>query len=163
MRYTSSKGYLIGGIICFVLSGLLFCFGFVCLVLAQTEGEGSVFSKLGILALFAIVLIPFGIACLHKNGVNKIVLEGKKSFCTVEKVEIGHSRYSAWIYVDFSFKDKSGNVHTHTQSFNRYLINEFQIGNKFECYILGDKCFIDPNNIKIVDESSLTVDDTIEF
>ena len=163
MRYTSSKGYLICGITCFVLSGLLLCFAFVCMVLAEMEGEGSVFSKLCLFGLFIIVLIPFGIACFAKNSENKIVLEGKKGFCAVEKVEIGYSRYSAWIYVDFSFKDKSGNVHTHTQSFNRDLINEFQIGNKFECYILGDKCFIDPNNIKIIDESSLTVDDTIEF
>lgn len=163
MRYTSSKGYLICGITCFVLSGLLFCFSFVCMVLAQMEGEGSVFSKLCLFGLFIIVLIPFGIACLHKNSENKIVLEGKKGFCTVEKTEIHHSRYVSRLAVDFSFKDKSGNVHTHCQLFDRDLINEFQIGNKFECYILGDKCFIDPNNIKIIDESSLTVDDTIEF
>ena len=74
MRYTSSKGYLICGITCFVLSGLLFCFSFVCMVLAEMEGEGSVFSKLCLLGLFIIVLIPFGIACFAKNNENKITL-----------------------------------------------------------------------------------------
>ena len=65
--------------------------------------------------------------------------------------------------MDVSFKDKRGEEHIHTQVMDSGTETTLKVGMHLECYILGDKCQIDENHIKIIDESSLSIDDAIDF
>ena len=165
MRYEKTKGYLICAIVCFVLSGLLLCLGVVGAVMKEIDGQRwSDFGKIAVIVyLFIPWLVILGIACVWKNNVNKIVTEGKKGVCTITGIETHYSRRGRGVWMDVSFKDKRGEEHTHTQAMDSGTENTLKVGMHLECYILGDKCRIDENHIKIIDESSLSIDDSIDF
>ena len=165
MRYEKTKGYLICAVVCFVVSGLLLCLGIVGAVMQEIDGQRwSVFGKIAVSVYLVIPwLIILGIACVWKNNVNKIVTEGKKGVCTITGFQTYHSRRVRGVSMDVSFKDKRGEEHIHTQMMDTDIENTLKVGMHLECYILGDKCQIDENHIKIIDESSLSIDDSIDF
>ncbi len=150
--------------------GVLFIsLGVVCVVIiimgfltAKSSNDGmSLLFPLGLAALFC---FPSGIYAIYRGIVNqKVAKKGTKSTCVVEKFTTIGGRGRATIWMDVTFKTQSGKEGTYSARVNDEAITNLKKGMVLECLVLGDECYIDPNNIKIVDESSLTADDTIEF
>ena len=156
-----SQGSILGGII-FLFAGVI---GLVVGIWCFSPG-GSVDVVLDTIWLFllALLCIIAGIYALYRGIVNQKVAEkGTKSTCVVEKFTTIGGRGPATIWMDVKFKTQSGKEAIYSARVNDEAITTLKKGMVLECLVLGEECYIDPNNIKIVDESSLTADDTIEF
>ena len=56
--------------------------------------------------------------------------------------------------MDVKFKTQSGKEGTYSARVNDEAITNIKKGMVLECLVLGEECYIDPDNIKIVDEDT---------
>ena len=147
-----SQGSILGGII-FLSVGII---GLVVGVWCFSPGF-SVDAVLDTIWLFllALLCIVAGIYGLYRGIVNQKVAEkGIKSTCVVEKFTTIGGRGPATIWMDVKFKTQSGKEGTYSARVNDEAITNIKKGMVLECLVLGEECYIDPDNIKIVDEDT---------
>lgn len=141
--------------------GVLFIsLGIVCVVLiimgfVTAKSSNDALSLLFPLGLAALFCFPIGIYGLYRGIVNQKVAEkGIKSTCVVEKFTTIGGRGPATIWMDVKFKTQSGKEGTYSARVNDEAITNIKKGMVLECLVLGEECYIDPDNIKIVDEDT---------
>ena len=139
--------------------GILFIsLGMVCVVIiimgfltAKSSNDGmSLLIPLGLAALFCFSICIYG---LYRGIVNqKVAKKGIKSTCVVEKFTTIGGRGPATIWMDVKFKTQSGKEAIYSARVNDEAITTLKKGMVLECLVLGEECYIDPDNIRIVDE-----------
>ena len=99
------------------------------------------FIMIGIMMLFPIV---FGlITFLKGNKYIKVKKNGRKSICEVYNVMRVKSGYSLVV----SYRSDTGIEYKHMLYISYQTAMLLRPGMKIECYILGEDCYVDENNI----------------
>ena len=105
------------------------------------------------LSLMTLIVFFMGIRSIVRGLIDKKVkAHGKKSVCTIKEFKVTSNRYSATIWMDVKFKTQSGKEDIYSARVHQDAINRFQQGMKFECYVLGENCYVDPNNLRVVEK-----------
>lgn len=104
--------------------------------------------------LICIAVIVLGVFTLKRGVANqKVVKTGIPSTCNVEDLRCHHFRHGGWTYqLIVSYKDENGNSQRYSTQISRYDYEDLRRGMKLECLVAGEECYIDINNIKVVEE-----------
>lgn len=57
-----------------------------------------------------------------------------------------------------SFKGEDGEMHEHSARIDNEILNKVSKGMVLRCMILGDKCYVDVNNLEIVKDEDIKED-----
>ena len=112
-------------------------------------GLGLFLGGIGSIACF------IGGILMIKSGIrgNEVRKNGVKAVCTVENVEtIWYRRGSRHYEIDFSYKGQSGERHNLHVSVSVYRIDKPKEGEKYECMVYEEDCYIDIDNLTLVKE-----------
>lgn len=104
--------------------------------------------------LICIAIIVLGVFTL-KRGVDnqKVIKTGRPSTCIIEELRSHHFRHGGWTYqLIVSYKDDNGNPQRYSTEVSRYDYEDLRRGMKLECIVAGEECYIDINNIKVVED-----------
>lgn len=106
-----------------------------------------------VICAFVIVL---GVVTLNRGRVNqKVVENGRPSTCIIEDLRSHHFRHGGWTYqMIVSYKDDNGNSQKYSTQISRYDYEDLRRGMKLECLVSGEECYIDINNIKVVEDQT---------
>ncbi len=106
--------------------------------------------------LICIAVIVLGVFTLKRGVANqKVVKTGRPSTCIVEDLRCHHFRHGGWTYqMIVSYKDDNGNPHRYSTQVSRYDYEDLRRGMKLECLVAGEECYIDINNIKVVEDQT---------
>jgi hypothetical protein len=106
--------------------------------------------------LICIAVIVLGVFTLKRGVANqKVVKAGRPSTCIVEDLRSHHFRHGGWTYqLIVSYRDENGNTHKYSTQISRYDYEDLRIGMKLECLVAGEECYIDINNIKVVEDQT---------
>ncbi len=106
--------------------------------------------------LICIAVIVLGVFTLKRGVTNqKVVKTGRPSTCIVEDLRSHHFRHGGWTYqLIVSYKDDNGNPHRYSTQISRYDYEDLRRGMKLECLVAGEECYIDINNIKVVEDQT---------
>ena len=111
------------------------------------------FTLLACISLFIFILGVFEI----KRGLTdkKVRANGKRSVCRIENFKVRSNRYGHTIWMDVKFKTASGKEDRYSAKVGQDAINKFQQGMSVECYVLGENCYVDPKNLRLVEREDL--------
>ena len=111
------------------------------------------FTLLVCVSLWMFVLGVFEI----KRGLTdkKVRANGKRSVCRIEDFKVRSNRYGHTIWMDVKFKTASGKEDRYSARVGQDAINKFQQGMSVECYVLGENCYVDPKNLRLVEREDL--------
>ena len=164
MRLGKSSGSIGLGaffiVISLILTGLLI-YVFSLIIELYTKYDENYFTMAngmtGFMAVVVSLMTPFvfvmGVLNIKKGLTDKKVkAHGKKSVCTIKEFKVTHSRYSATIWMDVKFKTQSGKEDVYSARVHQDAINRFQQGMRVECYVLGENCYVDPDNLRVVEK-----------
>ena len=100
----------------------------------------------------ALMLFAMGVFLVRRGIINKkVAAEGKKGTCVIEKFQTVGGRGKATIWMTVSYLDDSGQKQNYAARVNDEAITNLKKGMVLECRILGKECYIDPNNIKVIE------------
>ena len=134
-------GFIIGGVL--MLGLMVFGIIFVQPVL------------IAFMPLLALMLFAMGVFLIRRGVINKkVAAEGKKGTCVIEKFQTVGGRGKATIWMTVSYLDDSGQKQNYAAIVNDEAITNLKKGMRIECYVLGNECYVDPNNIRVVDEDN---------
>jgi len=85
----------------------------------------------------------------------KVRANGKRSVCRIENFKVRSNRYGHTIWMDVKFKTASGKEDRYSAKVGQDAINKFQQGMSVECYVLGENCYVDPKNLRLVEREDL--------
>lgn len=103
----------------------------------------------------ALMLFAMGVFLVRRGIINKkVAAEGKKGTCVIEKFQTVGGRGKATIWMTVSYLDDSGQKQNYAARVNDEAITNLKKGMRIECYVLGNECYVDPNNIRVVDEDN---------
>ena len=130
---------------------LIFIIGVIALPLIKIIGLGG-YIILGVILFIdlsiSIVLIMFGIKELSKNNSDSITDGGDKSFATIISFRRTNiDNISSIYYMIIEYKGESGLTHKSIIPIDYEDYSSCRIGNKIECFIKGEECYIDSENI----------------
>lgn len=107
------------------------------------------------MTVFGVLFLVCGIGTLVRGKINQKVHEkGIRSTCIVEDFRVTGRRYGHSIWMNVLYKDQSGTERRYTARVGEDAITNLKKGMRIECYVLGDECYVDPNNIRVVDEDN---------
>ena len=139
-----------GGVIAMFSSGLL---------LITFDGPYKVFSLVtGIIFILALTMIFFGILCMTVlRPKEKQKEDGFSSECYV----IGYGSFSwggrrSWnnhitYHIKVTYKGESGDFHDYKIPCRFEEVNKYPNGTKLHCIVYGERCYVDPNNICVIE------------
>ena len=106
--------------------------------------------------LICIAVIVLGVFTLKRGVANqKVVKTGRPSTCIVEDLRSHHFRHGGWTYqLIVSYRDENGNPQRYSTQISRYDYEDLRRGMKLECLVAGEECYIDINNIKVVEDQT---------
>ena len=81
----------------------------------------------------------------------KVRANGKRSVCRIEDFKVRSNRYGHTIWMDVRFKTASGKEDRYSARVGQDAINKFKQGTMIECYVLGENCYVDKNNLRAVE------------
>lgn len=104
--------------------------------------------------LVCIGVIVLGVFTLKRGVANqKVIKTGRPSTCIVEDLRSHHFRHGGWTYqLVVSYRDENGNPQRYSAQISRYDYEDLRRGMKLECLVAGEECYIDINNIKVVED-----------
>ena len=111
------------------------------------------FILMGSASLFIFILGVLEI----KRGLTdkKVRANGKRSVCRIEDFKVRSNRYGHTIWMDVRFKTASGKEDHYSARVGQDAINKFKQGMSVECYVLGENCYVDPKNLRLVEKEDL--------
>ena len=111
------------------------------------------FTLLACVSLWIFVMGVFEI----KRGLTdkKVRANGKRSVCRIEDFKVRSNRYGHTIWMDVRFKTASGKEDHYSARVGQDAINKFKQGMSVECYVLGENCYVDPKNLRLVEKEDL--------
>ena len=103
------------------------------------------------MAMASSVLIVIGIITLKRGVVNKEVsTKGRIGTCVIEELRWHSFRNGRRFWIVVSYQGESGQPHQYSTRISRIDYNNLKKGMTLECSILGEECYLDVNNIKVV-------------
>ena len=131
-------GFIIGGVLTL---GLMVCG----IILVQPV-------LIAFMPLLSLMLFSAVVFLIRRGVINKkVAAEGKKGRCVIEKFQTVGGRGKATIWMTVSYVDDSGQKQKYAAIVKDEAITKKKKGMVLECRILGQECYIDPNNIKVIE------------
>lgn len=97
------------------------------------------------------VLIVIGIITLKRGVVNKEVsTKGRIGTCVIEELRWHSFRSGHRFWMIVSYQGESGQTHQYSTRISRIDFTNLKKGMVLECSILGEECYLNINNIKVV-------------
>ena len=138
-----------GGVIATISAGLL---------LITFDGPYKVFSLVtGIIFILALTMVLFGILCMTVlRPKEKQKEDGYSSECYVIGYGSFTSRFRGWYnyttyHIKVTYKGESGDVHDYKIPCSFEEVNKYPNGTKLHCIVYGERCYVDPNNIYVIE------------
>ena len=149
-RYQGSVG---GGVFFIIFSLVFMGVGFWML---SSFGFSSMTSLMFVvMIMIGAFLLVAGITTVRRGKINqKVAQHGKRSTCIVSEFRVIGRRYGHSIWMDAIYKDEHGIDRRYSASVGTDAITNLKKGMRIECYVLGNECYVDPNNIRVVDEDN---------
>ena len=147
-RYQGSVG---GGVFFIIFSLVFMGVGFWML---SSFGFSSMTSLMFVvMIMIGAFMLVVGITTVRRGKINqKVAQHGKRSTCIVSEFRVIGRRYGHSIWMDVIYKDEHGIDRRYSASVGTDAITNLKKGMRIECYVLGNECYVDPNNIRVVDE-----------
>ena len=149
-RYQGSVG---GGVFFIIFSLVFMGVGFWML---SSFGFSSMTSLMFVvMIMIGAFMLVVGIITVRRGKINqKVAQHGKRSTCIVSEFRVIGHRYGHSIWMDVIYKDEHGIDRRYSASVGTDAITNLKKGMRIECYVLGNECYVDPNNIRVVDEDN---------
>ena len=149
-RYQGSVG---GGVFFIIFSLVFMGVGFWML---SSFGFSSMTSLMFVVMIMAgAFTLVVGIMAIRRGKIDqKVAKHGKRSTCIVSEFRVIGRRYGHTIWMDVIYKDEHGIDRRYSASVGTDAITNLKKGMRIECYVLGNECYVDPNNIRVVDEDN---------
>ena len=149
-RYQGSVG---GGVFFIIFSLVFMGVGFWML---SSFGFSSIHSLMFVvMIMIGAFMLVVGIMTVRRGKINqKVAQHGKRSTCIVSEFRVIGHRYGHSIWMDVIYKDEHGIDRRYSASVGTDAITNLKKGMRIECYVLGNECYVDPNNIRVVDEDN---------
>ena len=147
-RYQGSVG---GGVFFIIFSLVFMGVGFWML---SSFGFSSMTSLMFVvMIMIGAFMLVVGITTVRRGKIDqKVAQHGKRSTCIVSEFRVIGRRYGHSIWMDVIYKDEHGIDRRYSASVGTDAITNLKKGMRIECYVLGNECYVDPNNIRVVDE-----------
>ena len=149
-RYQGSVG---GGVFFIIFSLVFMGVGFWML---SSLGFSSMTSLMLVVMIMAgAFMFVVGIMTIRRGKIDqKVAKHGKRSTCIVSEFRVIGRRYGHSIWMDVIYKDEHGIDRRYSARVGTDAITNLKKGMRIECYVLGNECYVDPNNIRVVDEDN---------
>ena len=149
-----------GGVGLLFLGGLFSALVIAVIATQDKSQDNSGFAGLVVfMAIAALVFIILGIDLIRRGLTSKKVdKQGKKGTCVVEHIDCYGTRFGPSIWMKVSFKGEDGEMHEHSARIDNEILNKVSKGMILRCMILGDKCYVDVNNLEIVKDEDIKED-----
>jgi len=149
-RYQGSVG---GGVFFIIFSLVFMGVGFWML---STAGFAGMFAPMLIIMIAAgALMLVAGITTVRRGKIDqKVAQHGKRSTCIVSEFRVIGRRYGHSIWMDVIYKDEHGMDRRYSARVGTDAITNLKKGMRIECYVLGNECYVDTNNIRVVDEDN---------
>lgn len=149
-RYQGSVG---GGVFFIIFSLVFMGVGFWML---SRSGFSSMTSLMFVvMIMIGAFMLVVGIMTVRRGKIGqKVAQHGRKSTCIVSEFRVIGHRYGHSIWMDVIYKDEHGIDRRYSASVGTDAITNLKKGMRIECYVLGNECYVDPNNIRVVDEDN---------
>ena len=119
---------------------------------ASVFDEARIVISFTLLACISLWIFIMGVFEIKRGLTDKKVrANGKRSVCRIEDFKVRSYRYGHTIWMDVKFKTASGKEDRYSARVGQDAINKFQQGMSVECYVLGENCFVDKNNLRAVE------------
>lgn len=147
MKPTRTQGSIAGGV-AFIFGFALFL-AFMIVDIFRNESIVLIVA-MGLLALICLV---FAIIAIRRGLINKnVAAKGRRGRCVIEKFEtLGGGAGTATIWMTVSYVDGSGRKQNYAARVNDEAITNLKKGMVLECRILGKECYVDPDNIRVIE------------
>ena len=147
MKPTRTQGSIAGGV-AFIFGFALFL-AFMIVDIFRNESIVLIIA-MGLIALICLAIAIFGI---RRGLTNKeVAARGRRGRCVIEKFEtIGGRRGETTIWMTVSYVDDSGQKQNYAARVNDEAITNLKKGMVLECRILGKECYVDPDNISVIE------------
>ena len=149
-RYQGSVG---GGVFFIIFSLVFMGVGFWMLSsLGFSSMTSLMFVFMIMIGAFTLVV---GIMAIRRGKIDqKVAQHGKRSTCIVSEFRVIGHRYGHSIWMDVIYKDEHGIDRRYSAKVGTDAITNLKKGMRIECFVLGNECYVDPNNIRVVDEDT---------
>lgn len=146
-----SQGSVGGGIFLIVFGLVFIGVGFWALPMA---GYTVIYAPMLIIMIAAgALMLVAGITTVRRGNIDqKVAQHGKRSTCIVSEFRVIGRRYGHSIWMDVIYKDEHGTDRRYSARVGTDAITNLKKGMRIECYVLGNDCYVDTNNIRVVDE-----------
>lgn len=119
---------------------------------ASVFDEPKLVVSFALLACVSLWIFTLGVFEIKRGIIDKKVrANGKRSVCRIEDFKVRSNRYGHTIWMDVRFKTASGKEDRYSAKVGQDAINKFQQGMSVECYVLGENCYVDPKNLRLVE------------
>ena len=146
MKPTRTQGSIAGGV-AFIFGFALFL-AFMIVDIFRNESIVLIIA-MGLIALICLAIAIFGI---RRGLTNKeVAARGRRGRCVIEKFETIGGRGPATIWMTVSYVDGSGRKQNYAARVNDEAITNLKKGMVLECRILGKECYVDPDNIRVIE------------
>ncbi len=123
---------------------------------ASIFGEPRIVISFTLLVCVSLWMFVLGVFEIKRGLIDKKVkANGKRSVCRIEDFKVRSNRYGHTIWMDVKFKTASGKEDRYSARVGQDAINRFQQGMSVECYVLGENCYVDPKNLRLVEREDL--------
>ena len=114
--------------------------------------EARIVITFTLLACVSLWIFTLGVFEIKRGLTDKKVrANGKRSVCRIEDFKVRSNRYGHSIRMKVKFKTASGQQDYYSASVGQDAINKFKQGMSVECYVLGENCYVDKNNLRAVE------------
>lgn len=146
MEPTRTQGSIAGGVAFIFASALFLAFMIVSIVKNGWDSLTFVF------ALAALLFLCLGVYGIRRGVVNqKVATKGRRGKCVIEKFKTVGGKGPVTIWMTVSYVDDSGQKQNYAARVNDEAITNLKKGMVLECRILGKECYVDPNNIRVIE------------
>lgn len=103
------------------------------------------------MAMVSSILIVIGVITLKRGSFNRRVsIDGKIGTCVIEELRWHSFRSGRRFWMIVSYQGESGQTHQYSTRISRADFTNLKKGMVLECSILGEECYLNINNIKVV-------------
>ena len=81
---------------------------------------------------------------------NKVIKHGRKGTCVIKEFRTAYRR--SGVFMDVTYKDDNGNTQEYSAHIDDKALNAVHVGMTLECLIYGKDCYIDVQELKVIDK-----------
>ena len=80
----------------------------------------------------------------------KVIKHGRKGTCVIKEFRTAYRK--SGVFMDVTYKDDNGNTQEYSAHIDDKALNALHVGITLECLIYGKDCYIDVQELKVIDK-----------